>query len=72
MMKVNSNWLCLPRLVKTAGQLLPTSPHGDEVFFRLQDGERIPEEDLHLSDPSRFQAHMPSLQGLVLSNTPRA
>jgi len=28
-------------------------------FFRFQDGERIPEEDLHLSDPSLFQAHMP-------------
>ena len=35
-------------------------------FFRFQAGERMPEEDFHLSDHSRFQAHM-SPASLALS-----
>ena len=34
--------------------------------IRLQVGERFPEEDFHLSDYSRFQAHHPALSRSVL------
>ena len=40
----------------------PVAPHPASQrrsFFRFQAGERMPEEDFHLSDHSRFQAHMP-------------
>jgi len=38
-------------------QLFPTPPHGGCSYFQLQAGERMPEEDLHLSDHARSQAH---------------
>ena len=35
---------------------------GRRSCSRLQAGERMPEEDSHLSDQTRFQAHQPSLR----------
>ena len=37
--------------------LLPTAPRGYRSYVQLQAGERMPEEDFHLSDLVRFQAH---------------
>jgi hypothetical protein len=42
----------------------PVAPHPAlrrRSYSRLQAGERIPEEDLHLSDQTRFQAHWNAL-----------
>jgi hypothetical protein len=42
----------------------PAAPHPASrrrSCSRLQAGERIPEEDLHLSDQTRFQAHWEAL-----------
>ena len=44
----------------TDGRSPPVAPHPASrrrSYSRLQAGERIPEEDFHLSDQTRFQAH---------------
>jgi hypothetical protein len=44
----------------------PAAPHHASLrrsCIRLQAGERIPEEDFHLSDYMRFQAHLPRPSG---------
>jgi len=44
------------------GRSPPAAPHYASLrrsCIRLQVGERFPEEDFHLSDFSRFQAHHP-------------
>ena len=38
-------------------RLLPTPPHGDAVTFGFQAGERMPGEDLNLSERVRLRAH---------------
>jgi hypothetical protein len=40
-------------------QLLSTPPYGQSSYFQFQAGERIPEEDFHLSDLACSQAHVP-------------
>ena len=45
----------------------PVAPHPASrrrSYIRLQAGERMPEEDFHLSDQLRSQAHQPSLPRL--------
>jgi hypothetical protein len=47
-------------VILRTGRSPPAAPHNTSLCrscFRLQAGERLPEEDFHLSDYSRFQAH---------------
>ena len=47
-------------VILRTGRSPPAAPHHASrrrSCFRLQAGERLPEEDFHLSDYSRFQAH---------------
>src|SRR4030095_13966666 len=48
-------------VILRTGRSPPTAPHHTSLrrsCCRLQAGERLPEEDFHLSDHLRFQAHV--------------
>ena len=49
-------------VILRTGRSPPAAPHYASLrrsCIRFQVGERFPEEDFHLSDYSRFQAHHP-------------
>jgi len=55
-------------VILRTGSSLPVAPHiasRRRSYFLFQAGERIPEEDFHLSDQKRFQAHSPAWKGWV-------
>ena len=56
-------------VILRTGRSPPAAPHPASrrrSCIRLQAGERLPEEDFHLSDHSRFQAHHFTPTGLAM------
>ena len=56
-------------VILRTGSSFPVAPHlvsRRRNNSSLQAGERMPEEDFHLSNQVHFQAHVPPLRGLII------